>query len=363
MSKTVIIAGSYPQIKNALYLATHSRSDGPITIVIPGHHDLFKFFQAINEKVFHNTIKLIYFERYQGRRANAAGLRQAFYVLPDIIGERRYLEGIFNKYFAELEGAEIFFSSRCFCPYTFYLLKRLNQGNKLIHITDPSMDGRVVEKFTPKNIIELASLMISKLIYGLDITKGRVLSMNFPCMSDKFFNREVDRVIGREERNEMMQGFDLSQFKIFDTGNYSVIYFDEGLTESNYISQDTFRSEMAEIFRIILKHFPEKEIARKYHPGYPGDKTIIHAGDVFPDFIPAELLYSDNVKMYLSGFSFAIANVEKGLAVSIADLITLKDEKFKNHLREVLIQNSKSKILFPKSLDEFERILIDLKQS
>ena len=32
------------------------------------------------------------------------------------------------------------------------------------------MDGRVVEKFTPKNIIELASLMISKLIYGLDIT-------------------------------------------------------------------------------------------------------------------------------------------------------------------------------------------------
>ena len=199
MSKTVIFAGSYPQIKNALYLATHSCSDGPITIVIPVHHDLFKFFQAVNERVFHNSINLIYFEPYRARRGTAKGLKKVFYVLPDIIGGRRYLKEIFDKYFTELNRSEIFFSSRCFCPYTFYLLKRLSKRNKLIHICDPSMDGREVKKFTSKNIIDWASLIISKLIYGLDITKGRILSMNFLCMSDKFFNREVDRVIEREE--------------------------------------------------------------------------------------------------------------------------------------------------------------------
>ncbi|MFC1900900.1 hypothetical protein ACFLYN_04835 [Chloroflexota bacterium] len=361
----VIFAGSYPQIRNALYIATHSSSNVPITIVVPGHHDLFQFFQVVNEKVFNNNLNLIYFKTYQPRRVFAKGLKKVLFILSDIIGERRYLKELFDEYFAELKGLEIYFSSKCYCPYTYYLMKRLSKRNKLIHITDPSMDERKVEKFIPKNIIDLARLIISKLIYGRDIIIGKISYTNFLCMSDSFYNREIDRVIDREERDEMMKDFDIGQYKISDAGDYSVIYFDEGLLETDYIRIDknTFRRELADIFRIILKYFPEEKIARKYHPGYPGDKTVIEVGDELPDFIPAELLYNDNVKLYLSGFSLSIANVEKGLAVSIADLITIQDEEIKNSLRELLIQKSKSEILFPKSLDEFERILIGTKQS
>ena len=155
-------------------------------------------------------------------------------------------------------------------------------------------------------------------------------------MPDKFMKEKVDRVIEQEEKNETMKDFDLSRFKIFEVGNYSVIYFDDSLFEAGYITdKDVFKRELSEIFNILAKYFPEKEIARKYHPGYPGDKAMIKIGDVLPDFIPAELLYNDNIKMYLSPFSFSIANVEKGLAVSIADLITLKDEKIKNPLSQV----------------------------
>jgi hypothetical protein len=161
--------------------------------------------------------------------------------------------------------------------------------------------------------------------------------------------------------NEMMKNFDFSQFRIFDTDNYSIIYFDDGLIEGGYVrDREVFRRELSEIFNILAKYFPEKEIARKYHPGYGSDKTLIKIGDVLSDFIPAELLYNDNVKMYLSAFSFSLANVEKGLAVSLADLITLKDEETKNQLRQILITMSKSKILFPKSLDEFERIVSEV---
>jgi len=128
------------------------------------------------------------------------------------------------------------------------------------------------------------------------------------------------------------------------------------------VDKSKFGKELGRIFDILSKYFPEKEIARKYHPGYSSDKTMIKIGDVLPDFIPAELLYDDGVKMYLSVFSFSIANVEKGLAVSIADLISFKSDELKNRLKERLIQRSKSKIVFPESLDEFERILIDLKE-
>ncbi len=364
MKEIVIFGESYPMIKSALYVATHNCHDCSITIVIPAKHNLLKFFKVINERLFHNAINLIYFEPYHPRRVTAKGLKKVFYVLPDIIRERRYLKGIYNKYFAELKGGQVFFFDRYWNSYTFYLLKKLSKTNKLVYIPDPCYDVLPVDKFTPTNIVDLAALVIMKLIFGRDIVMSKLPYIKgFSGMPDEFINRKVDKVIDREERNEMMKDFDLSQFKIFDVGNYSVIYFDENPIESGYIAdKNTFRRELAEIFHILSKYFPEKEIARKYHPDHPGDKTVINIGDVLPDFIPAELLYNENVKMYLGICSKSIADVEKGLAVSIMDLISFKDEETKNQLKEIQVQRSRSEILFPQSLDEFERILIDIKR-
>jgi len=155
---------------------------------------------------------------------------------------------------------------------------------------------------------------------------------------------------------------DLSRFKeIFDVGKYSVIYFHQDLLQEGYISNgDTFRRELAEIFNILSKYFPENRVARKYHPCYPGDKSMVTYGEVIEDFIPGEFLHNDNVKMYLSLFSCALANVERGLAVSIADLITFRDDETREQLKEMVIGMSRSEILFPKSLDEFEEILMKL---
>ncbi len=364
MSKVVIFCESYPQIKNALYVATHDCHDNSITLVIPGNHDLLKFFQVINERLFHNSINLIYLEPYHAGRVTAKGIKKVFHVFPDIIKERRYLKRIFDKYFAELKGCEVFFFGRGFCAYTFYLIKKLSKANRVVYISSYPPQVTLIRKYTPTNIVGLASLIILKLIYGRDIAKGKLPHIKgFSYMPDKFMEKEVDKVIDGEERNEMMKDFDLSQFKIFDVGNYSVIYFDESPIESGYITdKNTFRRELAETFDILSKYFPEKEIARKYHPHSPGDKTMIKTGDILPDFIPAELLYNENVKMYLSIFSASIANVEKGLAVSIADLISFKSDESRNQLKEILIQMSRSEILFPQSLDEFERMLIDLKE-
>lgn len=360
----VIFFESYGQIEQDFHVATRNNPGCPITIVIPGNQDLFKFFQVINERVFHDTINLIYLEPYQTRRAKAKGINKIFHLFPDIIRERRYLKEIFDKYFAELEGSEVFFRGRGYCEYRFYLLKKLSKRNRLVCINyGPPYMG----KYTPASIVDLATLIILKLIYGRDIAMGKFpsefpITKGFAYIPDKFMEKEVDSGIDWEKRNEMLKDFDSSQFRVFDVGNYSVIYFDENLTGRGYlnIDKDTYSRELTRIFDVLSKYFPEKEIARKYHPGYPSDKTIINIGDVLPDFIPAELLYNDNVKMYLTVTSYSIVNVEKGLAVSLTDLITFKDDKTKNQLKEILVQRAKSKILFPKSLDEFERILVSI---
>jgi len=363
MSKIIIICTHYDVISVTLYLVTHNYPDHSITIVVPEKHNLFKFFQAVNERMFHNSINLIFLEPYHtGRAASKGMIKKVVHIWPDIIKERRYLKEIFNKYFAELEGCEIFLPTRAPIGLLFYLLKKLSKRNKLVYISNDSPHVNQICTYIPTNINGLAYFIIRKLTYGLDIATGKIpVKEGFPCVPDKFMEKRVDRIIDWEEKNEMMKGFDLSQFKIFDTSNYSVIYLDQPLMGIRYVTDgDTYRRELTEIFNVLSKYFPEKEIARKYHPNHDSDKTMIKVGDILPDFIPAELLYNENVRMYLGFFSTSLAHVRTGLAVSLLDLISLKNDKTRSLLKEYITQESRSEILFPKSLDEFERILVNI---
>lgn len=364
MREVVIFCNAYTQIEIALYVATHNWHDCLITIVMLGHPNLFKFFKVINERLFHNTIDIIYFEGYQPRRAKAKGVKKALYLLPDIRKEKQYLKGFFDEHFAGLKGAEVYFSGKGFGTYAFYFMKKLSKTNRLVYVHCQG-EELTIEEFTPTNLIDLADLVINKLIYGFGIAMGRLPHIQFPCIPDKFLKKEVAETIDHEARNEMMKDFDLSRFKeIFDIGNnYRVIYFDQYLVEVGYVTdRDTYRRELTEIFNVVSKYFPKNEIAHKYHPDYDGDETGIKIGNVIERFMPAEFLYNDNVKMYLSITSCSIANVEKGLAVSLADLITFRDNETRNQLKELLMRMSHSEILFPKSLDEFEKLLIGIKE-
>jgi len=366
MSKTVLFCENYGAINTTLYLATRDCHNCQVTVV-PGLYDLFKFFQVINERVFHNALSLVYFESYRAGRVEARGTRKIFHVFPDIAGERRYLKEFFNKHFAQLEGCEVFFHSRGHSGAKFYLLKKLSKRSRLECISQPPPPYSMT-KYTPKSIRDLVSLAILKLIYGFDIVMGQFPAQNpvsygFAYIPDQFMEKKVSWVERDEMAKDMMKDLDLSRFRVFDTGNYSVIYFDQDLIRAGHISDGaTFKRELTGVFDVLGRYFVEREIARKYHPGQSANKNMIKVGDILPDFIPAEFLYKDSVKMYLTVCSTSIANVEKGLVVSLVDLITFKNDKTREQLKGYLIQCSRSDILFPKSLDEFERVVAGIKQ-
>jgi len=247
--------------------------------------------------------------------------------------------------------------------YSFYILKRLSGVNKLVFMPDEAWDILLVDKYTPANIVDLVGLVMLKLTFGWNIVLGKLPYMKgIPSMPDAFINRKLAKVIDREERSEVMKSFDWSRFQIFDASNYSVIYFDGPLL-NGITDDDPHKREFTEIFNILGKYFPEKEIACKDYPTCSGDVSRMEITNVIEGFIPAEFLYNDKVKMYLGINSCAIANAEKGLAVSIIDLITWRSEELKDQLKEVLIQSSKSTILFPKSLEEFERIVAEVSRA
>ena len=360
VKEIIISANSYLQYKNTLYLVTQGYRKYPITILTP-NHDLFRFFSVINEKVFNGEITLIYFDNFQPdpRRKTARDLSKIFYILRDIIRERRYLKDTFKKYLAGITGSDFFFFGRG--STCFFLVKSLVGRNRAVYLSSYPI-AAAPKQYAPTNIAELTRLIILKLTFGWGIALGKVAHVNgVPHIPDWFLKKKVDRVIGEEERDEMLKGFELDQFKVFDTAKYSAMYLDDNLINSGHIlDKDTFRKEIGEVVGILTKYFPSNEIARKYHPDYSSDRTVIEVGDILPDFIPAELLYHDKVKLYLGDSTTAIANVEKGLAISILNLISFKNAEIREQLKEVLIRMSRSKLLFPRTLGEFEEILISL---
>jgi len=362
MSKEVVIfCQSYTQIKGALYLITHNYDTRLITLVIPGNHDLYKFFKLVDVKWFHDKVHIIYFERYKRRISQKEKVKSILYVLPDIIRERRYLKAIYSKYFTKLRGAEVFFFSRYWSDYAFYILKKIGKRNRLVYVPDPAADALIIGKVAPTNITDLAISVVLKLIFGWDITIGKYIGQVVNGIPDKLIEKDVDKVIGREERDEMLRDIDLSKFQVFNVEDYDVIYFGHDMKQTR-LSRNTMKKELSEIFAILSKYFPENRIALKYHPQRINDKTIINVGVVLEDFIPAELLYNEKVKIYLSPYSLSIANVEKGLAISLIDLISFKNDRIKQQEKDALMKRSRMEILFPKSLDEFEQIVADSKR-
>ncbi|GAI57097.1 unnamed protein product, partial [marine sediment metagenome] len=110
-NRIVILCESYSSIAYVLYRLTNEDSDVPATIFFTALKDLYHLFQVINEKVFNNSLELIYYPQYEPTRVEAKGIKKLLHILPDILGERRHLKQFYNRYFARMEGADIMFPS------------------------------------------------------------------------------------------------------------------------------------------------------------------------------------------------------------------------------------------------------------
>ena len=167
MKQVVVFCESYPHIKYALYLIVRDYRHCSITVVIPSKHSLFKFFSLVNERLFHNKLDLVYFEVYQRRTTTRISkMKKAIYILPDIIYERKRLREIYSEYFSRFSNAEIYFFSRHFASYSYYLLNKLSGVNRLVFMPDEAWDIISMRRYTPTDIVSLVVLAMMKLTFN-----------------------------------------------------------------------------------------------------------------------------------------------------------------------------------------------------
>lgn len=364
MKDLVIFCDNYLHAMRALHLASVKQYD-TVTLLVTQYESLFKFFNAVNEKVFSGRLKVVFPSRYVSRVTPATRLKKVWLLARDGIERRRYLNNIYKTYFAGRRGDDIVFGPGYLGAELFLLLKTHKELRWSYYAT--KIPGGIIQ-FKPRGIIDWLTILNVKLIYGWPISMMQLAGL--PDLKWEIYlpestlKRKTANYIAPDEAEAMMNDFDMDRFRVFNEKEHSLIYFHDDIIEAPYsgIDEQQANRELEQIFEVIKRHIPEQALATKLTPA-SAPKPRPQIGELLPSFVPAELLYNDKTAMYLSIFSAAMANVEKGMAVSMADLITFKDNATKDALKQSLLQRARSKILFPSSLEELEQIIITLKQA
>ncbi|MBN2240376.1 MAG: hypothetical protein JW712_11435 [Dehalococcoidales bacterium] len=355
MKGKILFCESYGSIPYVLQLIQQNYPEFPVSVVLPEHEDLCRFFQALNESVFNNYLELIYFESVHLTRTTNRMLK--ILSLPfDIVRERRYLRKLWKDYFSGKQGYNVYFLSRAYSGVKYFVLKKLSKFNRLIYLQN--VKHPLMYQHIPFTLNDHCKLIAYKLMYGTGIRLGGYSGKDStPWISDKFMSEKVAEFLDKEKSDQLIDGFDFNPYKVFASGDYRVIFFDSPLVEVGYITDETkYKEELASIFDIIYRYYPEESVAVKYHPGYRGETDIVRVNNILPAYIPAEFLNTDKTEIQIAISSLSLSHIKDTRNISVANLITFNTTDIRKSLIEHLIDYGNNEILFPETLDELDRM-------
>jgi hypothetical protein len=361
MSNPVLIfAQSYPHVKNVLYLLEKYKNTSPyIKLCVFNNSYLFKYFSLLNQEHFNNQINLSFIPKYVpvGGGSHKRNL---------IIFEKYFLYSSFNIHCGNIVGHEIFFFSQSFTDYGYYFLKKLYRKNNVTHIQDPGCDIYTITDGAPKSLRSFLNLFRMKLIVGRHIVygdTGYAKFNRFLKICDSFYDKIVDRAIGKKERDELQKDVLLTKYSFKKYSKYKILYFDKDVVKDGFCDNDHFQSTIEEIFSVASEYTPSDQIGRKYKPNRTNDlnRNRVRIGEIIPDHIPAEMLYNDNVKVYIGITSIALANVETDNVISIVHLIPFHSSiSMSGSIQNQERRRKNNIIQYPKTIAEFRSLLDDI---
>lgn len=141
---------------------------------------------------------------------------------------------------------------------------------------------------------------------------------------------------------------------------YDNLIIDDGPL-TNIVTLDSIRKVYAHLFQMPMKFVFKK------HPN-PTQEILSDAAyyDIFkdcetaPDYIPVELLYNNVKKNVITVYSTGVisaAYFPHIKVISLLELVEWYHESFKMEVKQLLLEKSKNKILFPKSYTELDELL------
>ena len=170
----------------------------------------------------------------------------------------------------------------------------------------------------------------------------------------------VDVTVPVDQRDQAQTGFEISKYTVAANKAYSIVYFDKDFVRDSLCVEEVYQNELDKIFSIISNHVESSTLAKKYKPNRTSDRNRdrIQYGNMIPDHIPAEMLYRNDVKIYIGSTSIALANIPRGNVISIAYLLTfIQPEWRERSIANQELRKVGNTIYYPRTLNEFESLL------
>ena len=353
----VVFVQSYPNLINTLYLINNSFLYENTTVCVIKNINLYKFLDS-RKSFFKNEINILFIED------DDVSFKSIYHFFSSFIKLKIKIKRSLNK--LQFINCDIFFFSRAFTTLGFYLIKNLKKYNQLVHFPDPGCDVYKLSDSKPNGLKQAILILVYKLLYGKELVfgnAGRKLNTNyFFKISDNYFYKNVNLPLTIEDRKNLQTDFTLDSFIDINQKQFSVVYFDKDMLRDNLCDKTLYKNELTTIFKTLKKYINSYDLAKKYKPGRTTDlnKLNIDFGVLIDDFVPAELLINSKVKVYLGMTSIAMANIKSGNIISLVNLVTYLDPLKKQRSVDNLEKRKNTSIYYPKTIIEFENLLVNI---
>ena len=244
----------------------------------------------------------------------------------------------------------------------FYLAKELSKKGNVYH----RRIVRELKKFKPswsKPIFIKGILykIIMKLIFDLNIMYYETNKDPRMGVDNDFLKKYNIRDYAPDLHTEEIILEAVKKSKI-NYRDYDNLIVDDGLS-SNILKTDSLQKLYKNLFEMPI------EFAFKKHPKPLEQMEQVELSfyepfkhcDELPMYIPVELFFNNIKKNVLSVFSASLiiaSKLEHIKTISLLELVDWHHETYKKEWRSHLIEKSNNKILFPKSFEELEEILL-----
>lgn len=263
-----------------------------------------------------------------------------------ILKEKIFSEKTYFKYFKHLVGNEVYFFNHYASWKTFTFVSRLAKNNTCIfwdHF-DSSLKGILQER------VDLRRKLLQKIYEFLANTKFRWAKLDkFVALEFPYEEYNIKKIEAEQPSKDLYERY---SYKCASVKKRSVLLFESAENyEVDYVNYSITMEKIAnslknEGFDIYLKPHPQvgcSSFLEKY------------ATEIIPDYIPGEFINLDDFIGILGIVTLTIAKIAKNAGketISLINLFNFKEESRKDYFTNYLIDQSKGKIKFVKSIDE-----------
>lgn len=351
----LIFCQAYTQIKVSLCIISKNIENSSIIVIIPSIYNLYKFFVLLNKRSLDNKINVLYIERYNTEKPIKRNIWYLIFFLSHLLKEKKYLNTFYNTHLRKYNNTTLYFFSRHFTDYSFSFIDKLKLKNDLIYIPDKAADLLPEDSSYPNNIYEFMRLLICKIIYTKNAVLIDVVGEKVISISSKYLDRYTFRRISRKKRDIIIESLNMNQFKLFNKAQYDVLYLGHNALNIRSSKKEWEKTLMA-IYDVLRKYIPENKIASKMHPGRINDISV-NMGKELDPCIPAEFLFNENIKIYITPYSSSISTLKNGIVISLIDMIPTNNYELRSKYKERFKAMGLIDYYFPSSVNDFEGLL------